>query len=461
MKKWLLAFILFFPVALFAKPLFTNMIIFGDSLSDAGNVPERPIPYKTTPPKQLADLTQDFYVPISNPIDLNGYHVSIVAQFKLNHAPYAWPQLSGTSLLLDQPTINNQPRAFRSMNWPYFLISDAYQDQLTQSHTLLPSMILYYRHIKADIHTSVDYAFASAMSTDRCANLNYIAQNNCDRNTITTAWDTYVNDRSEKNRANFHVPGSLEQVNLFLEDVQNGTVQVGPDTVYTLWVGGNDLAADASEFEKTHNIFIKMKMLSSVLFGIVWNNYDALNKLLSNPNVKAKHIYLFTLFDTATVAPGMQDWSKAMKDANHVAVWAFAHGLNLVVDLLQHHYKEASIHIVPTMNWYTGMAKNVAPYTDVFDPSKLAKACEFSSTAYTQATPPSANCQGYIFWNQLHPSSSANQFVGYQAEQLIKSTYNTQTKIDSSSLPKTGADKKAYIKKQIQQIMLKSKPHAP
>ena len=62
---------------------FSNLIIFGDSLSDVGNLPAASNPIYHYPPQQLDDYNADFYIPNSNPVNTNhgAYMAPIVSIF--------------------------------------------------------------------------------------------------------------------------------------------------------------------------------------------------------------------------------------------------------------------------------------------------------------------------------------------------------------------------------------------
>jgi phospholipase/lecithinase/hemolysin len=248
------------------------------------------------------------------------------------------------------------------------------------------------------------------------------------------------------------IPGSQMQVNLFLNDAANGTVKVGPNTVYTLWIGGNDLSAAADKIMKggLSNI---INALGSLLVGTAWNNYLTLNKLLDQQSVPVNHLYLFTLFNSTKIVPKVQGWSSSMKFLDSIVSVVYEKSLNLVVELEQKAHPNASIHLVPTYTWFANMASNKAPYASLFPASNIGKACELGNMAYANAQTPTANCQGYMFWNQEHPSTSVEQIVGYQFEQEVAKPFNQKdSSMDlalANTAPMTLAQQKAWLKQQI------------
>ncbi len=454
MRKLLISlFISSLAITAFAKPFFSNLIVLGDSLSDIGNFPETPTAFVHTPPKTLADLQTAFYIPITNPINENGYKVSLVQLFKLQHAPYQWPHLASRSELPAQPTIGKQARQDRSYNWPEFFLTDAYQDGLTASQSLLPWVSVINSKQPTSSQDSVDYAWASAMSIANCANYNYLDPTSCTVQSILAAQKNYAENRTPANEIKMQIPGSQKQVDLLLQDVANHRVNVGPNTLYAIWIGGNDMYADANILQ--HGSFSQiLKALTNLLVGISWNNYLTINKLLSQPDLNAKHIYLFTLFDSTKMAPAVQGMSPTLKFLDSIVSAIYAKSLGLVVQLEQKNYPSADVQLVPAYDWFNAMAENQAPYDNLFPKANLGKACELSNVAYGNAQPPQANCQGYLFWNGVHPTMAADQIVGYLFEQQVAKTFDQPSKLLANvNLPMSQSAQKAWLRQQIMTML--------
>ena len=147
MRRFLFVVPLFFSASVFAH--FSNVIVFGDSLSDNGNFPESShIWWKPDGKKDVTNLVPQLYVPFSNPINI-----------KLDN-PY----------LAKQPLIENEknPRAFRSISWSEYFLMSAKQKGLTTSHYIVPSNLLNSEKIPNTI--SFNYAWGYATSAQQCVN---------------------------------------------------------------------------------------------------------------------------------------------------------------------------------------------------------------------------------------------------------------------------------------------------
>ena len=71
--KWMMIiFLLISNTVALSENKFSNLIIFGDSLSDSGNFPETQFAFHDLrAPKTLKNSTSNFYVPFSNPVNKN------------------------------------------------------------------------------------------------------------------------------------------------------------------------------------------------------------------------------------------------------------------------------------------------------------------------------------------------------------------------------------------------------
>src|SRR6056297_604240 len=98
----------------YAAAKYSNVIFFGDSLSDIGNFPMAAQPYLN--PNKAAtvfNLYGMYYIPVSNPVNLSGYKLSIVKLFDLKHKPYIWPDVY-SDILPKAPKIDGESRKNRS-----------------------------------------------------------------------------------------------------------------------------------------------------------------------------------------------------------------------------------------------------------------------------------------------------------------------------------------------------------
>jgi phospholipase/lecithinase/hemolysin len=393
-----------------------NIMIFGDSLSDSGNFPQAPKPFiynKALP--AWHHLSPMFYVPVANPVNRlpGSFAPPLNVLFHTSHK-YVWPNLS-----LDHLSAQASHR-FASLSWTEFLLSFAHQDGLVASPVIYP-----WAHLAADpnsvTHYSVDYAWATATSFDRC---NYfkgyqkVPDHLCNRPGILAARQAYQHHPSAQNYLNLIVPGVRKQVELFIEDVKSRRVKVNQNTCYIIYVGGNDLLDDYERMVSGH----PAKILAGLANMVYWDSHDvykAALTLMNNPAIDARHIYIVNLFNPGLTPAVYQQGKLAAKGAQLVDHY-YNHELRVTVKDLKWYYPKRTIKLVDAHHWFQQMATDpLYQVYQVFDPAKLHQACELSDAAYTHYSTPKANCRGYLFWNSIHPTMAAQAIFAYRLEQLL------------------------------------------
>src|SRR3990167_5091091 len=229
----------------------SNTIVFGDSLSDIGNFPESSqIWWNPVGSKTALNAVSQLYVPFSNPVDT---HVKNTR----------WPSLNN-QFLSPQPPIAGQalPRKYRSINWSQFFLNLAMHKNLITSDIISPTQLLASRKIPS--HYSFDYAWGYAMSNPGCVNPYYQKSAQCDAKTITRARENYIKNPSMQNYQQIEVPGLSEQIQLFLQDKNAHRVSVDKDTIYTFWIGGNDLISASNALLKKYNPTLAVQFFSGI-----------------------------------------------------------------------------------------------------------------------------------------------------------------------------------------------------
>jgi len=432
---------------------FSNMIVFGDSLSDIGNVPENQAFYHDlTKPATLSNLETNFYVPVANPVNPAGYTISFIPyhlpNFVLHNAPY----------LPVQPKLDNVERSNRSIIWNELFLSDAYQAGITKSQNLIPWANLETAQPPIPNSTlySVNYAWVGAISDQGCFNDDWQPQSICTKSAILAARKNYLEHRTDANYKKELLPGLLTQEQLLIQDIQAHKVSVDKNTLYTLWIGGNDMSNDFNHLE--HGALKdRITALKKLVFSTSWHVFQALKVLHTTPDIQAKHIYVFNIFDPSLL-PRIHQWNKTLQLLGKGFVDVYNTGLQLDINMISTLYPQTSVHIVPVHTWTLQMAKAQGIYKSLGFDKHVGQACELSkplSGSYLTPQTSLENCQGFMFWNSIHPAFPLEQILGYQLLQEVNQTFNAvgsnQAVNFTASEIATEQQQKALLKKSIDQ----------
>ncbi len=381
---------------------FSNMIVFGDSLSDIGNFPESPTPFiKLNAPKVVSNTSTSFYVPFSNPVDTNSGNATPPALGIKQQ--YDWPDLN-SSLLAPQVPIENgstsSARKYRSISWTEFFLSYAKANSQTKSAHIVPSYLLMQQKIPAD--SSVNYAWGSAMGAPGCYTRYYTPFKTCDRNSVVTSRQAYMLDPTYDNRTKINVPGLPKQVDFFLQDQQAGRVNADRHTLYAFWIGGNNLV-DA------YNHLLKgqiSRIFDFVLGGPTGSTLTAINKMAETlpADKRPQKVYLFTLMN-----PGLTPGYYHSNVATLAKVLSFSYNSWTALRIDFHNmFSKVQVKLIPIHRWY-----HDASHSDYFK-AQMGNSCQVEGGDYSQAqTIPNTNCKGFMYWNDVHPAVDMQKITAY------------------------------------------------
>lgn len=424
---------------------FSNLIIFGDSLSDVGNLPAASNPIYHYPPQQLDDYNADFYIPNSNPVNTNhgAYMAPIVSIFhtdKSYHKAFvSFLEHNKKYYAAHEP---QKSRAYFSLIWNQYFLADAYQDGLTKSYYLIPSAYLETHTVHPSDQISVNYAWVYALTGNSCFTIQHRQNSDfklCTEDSILQALQNYYKDPAPRERkiANIQIPGMLKQIQEFITDIQRGKVIVNSNTVYVIWIGGNDLAYNFAVIKHQH-FLQKISALWHIIYTTAKNNYKGMRILITHPGIHAQHIYLFNMMN-ASLTPRVSRWSIDDQRIGHAFVAIYNFMLQISVDMINSIYFKGHdvVQITPIYDWFNAMAKRTNCATcESGDFAKLNfkistnsdrifPVCEMSDSDYYASTiPPLQNCKGYMFWNAVHPAMATEQVLGFLFESFVQKTWH-------------------------------------
>ncbi|OGT26681.1 MAG: hypothetical protein A3I77_07630 [Gammaproteobacteria bacterium RIFCSPLOWO2_02_FULL_42_14] len=378
MNRFFLAVLLFYCTSSLAQ--LSNMIVFGDSLSDVGNFPESSrVWWDPQGKKDLHNIVPQLYVPFSNPVST---------------------QTDNPYLAKQAPIENNKnPRKYRSISWPQYFLIDAKNKKLLPSDYIAPSNLLNTQKIPNAI--SFNYAWGYATSEKNCVNPHYQLIKNCDSKSIYDARKNYEENPSHQNYLKLEIPGLFQQLQLFTQDYHANKISVDKNTVYAFWIGGNDLIIAANELRKRGNPFPALKFIFG---GVEKNELKNISILIQQlpVNQRPKNIYALELFNPG-LTPGFYHTKIAsianffVKCANFWLRWDTK---------LFNLFSNTKIVIMPVYQWYENDSENT-----LFQ-AHMGQACQLNFKDYTNPTIiPKTNCMGFMFWNAVHPASGMNKRV--------------------------------------------------
>jgi phospholipase/lecithinase/hemolysin len=374
----------------------SNMIVFGDSLSDGGNFPESSQIWKNPGAKKdLSNAVAQIYVPFSNPVNTQN-----------NDA--AWPTLDDHYLSKQAPLGDQKtPRTYRSISWPQFFLYEAQLKHIAFSQLIAPSELIHARTIAPQI--SFNYAWGFALSGFQCANPYYQPIKNCTQQTIDAAKANYLSSETPANYAAIEIPGLSTQMNLFLHDVQSKKVVVDKNTLYTFWIGGNDLIVASNALLHHKNPFPLLHFALGNVASHVLDNIAILLRSLPTTARPAK-LYVFTLFN-----PGLTPtyYHTALGHLGNFLVHCANAWLRWDVAIFNL-FSKTKIIVVPTNGWFLESAA---------DPAFIwhaGQACQFAGGNYTDPNNiPVSNCAGFMFWNAVHPATPMNTIIAKRLTKIL------------------------------------------
>ncbi|KPJ67407.1 MAG: hypothetical protein AMJ43_03875 [Coxiella sp. DG_40] len=424
---------------------FSNLIIFGDSLSDVGNLPAASNPIYRYPPQKLDDYNADFYIPNSNPVNTShgAYMVPIASIFNTDKSYQetfvSFLERNKKYYAVHEP---QKSRLYFSSIWNQYFLADAYQDGLTKSCYLIPSTYLEAHAIHPSTLISINYAWGCAHTDDSCFTTQHKQNSNlelCTEDSILLALQNYYKDPAphEKKITNVQIPGMLKQIREFIIDEQNGKVIVDSSTIYVIWIGGNDLTYNF-DIVKHQHFLKKICALWRIIYVTPKHVYEGMNMLINHPKIQAQHIYLFNMMN-ARLTPHISRWPIYEQWAGQMLLGIYNFALRITVNMINNVYFKGHdvVRIVPIYDWFNAMAKrtNCATcengdfaklnFKIPTENDRIIPACEMSDSAYyASLISPLQNCKGYMFWNAVHPAMPTQQVLGFLFERFVQKTWH-------------------------------------
>ncbi|QGP52828.1 Autotransporter protein or domain, integral membrane beta-barrel involved in protein secretion [Piscirickettsia salmonis] len=419
---------------------FERLVIFGDSLSDTGNFPE-PNDYSSsdTPPYNL-------YIPIANPVNSQLYGTQFQIPESQAHWNYPSEQFLATASS-PQGLINGQAKTYRSINWPEYFIYNAFLTKNTANSKLTSWYSLYKASTAPDASTSLNYAWAGALTINGFTNQDYTPFQMMDEQELYDLKQSYLNNKISIGK--IAIPGLNQQINIYLNDLNNKKVEKNDSTAYLIYIGGNDIAETLSNDLLSFKLKTFFSKVGSVSFPgtIAMNVKAAVDSLIQNAN--AKRIYILTYLNVANLPTAYNQSSSPL------IRWPLKKLISSIVST----YNKQLISLFNTATYQSII--NVLPVGQTID--KVAQTPQFSHSVQnglscvnqvataTNPQPNINNCnynnsQTYFAWNNSHLTTIVNQYVAYQVY------YNMINSIHLKTIQSDAKEQEA-IKKSITSVL--------
>ncbi len=203
------------------------------------------------------------------------------------------------------------------------------------------------------------------------------------------------------------VPGVLKQVHLYLKNVNH---HPNPNTLFILWAGGNDFY---------QNIVRLLTRNGQPLAHPIENIVKSV-RLLIKSGVPAQHIYVLNLPNFSMVPAVQGLLSKHIQNQKvfdaSLSIISFIsdiYNLSLKTNLVLHTYgKFSPAHVFPVDKLFLSVYFNK---DNIKKTLGLDKASNITC-AQAQALPV---CQGYLFYNSMHPTTAVHQYLAKVLQDYI------------------------------------------
>lgn len=358
------------------KPNFKNVIIFGDSLSDAGN-PNGPNELK------------------------NGNNIWVRVKDKVG-----------------APITNMDVDRDQHLLWVNYFMEDFFDGQ-----SIYPAS--HVKLLKLDpTKESIDYAWASAESGFRYINDTeyppplYYPYNDAQ---CMTHGPGHINNLSAC------VPSVERQIQFYLADVKN---QPSPDTLFIIWAGGNDIFNNtgklltSSETAKDNVAKWLKSLLSHLSISPSWNaspTWEHLSRPISNilsakdmlirAGVSREQIYVIDLPDLSKTPAANNKTNGNPFILGILKIVTSAFNTNLRLALSYNVFNKMNLpasHIYSANSLFKKIINNPLKYgfTNVKDSCVDNKKLPY--------------CLGYLFFDDKHPTTMAGKLMGQELADYIK-----------------------------------------
>ncbi len=209
------------------------------------------------------------------------------------------------------------------------------------------------------------------------------------------------------NRLKLMIPALSTQVDFFLQDLRANKIQVDRSTVYAFWIGGNNMINSYNHLLKWHPADMMRFLFASPTAGVL-KAIDHMRKSMGQDNLP-KTVYVFNLMDPGLTHSYYKTDIAPLATALS-AIYNFWTYLRVDYYNLLHTTK---VRVIPIDDWYTEASQHH------YFKAHLGQNCQVKGGNFTKADSIPNNCQGFMYWNDIHPAVDMQKITAYRFLSVI------------------------------------------
>lgn len=368
---------------------FDNLIVFGDSLSDAAS--------------WSTNLNQASHKSMGN-----------------NY----WIPVEGTT---GAPITSQDKQTQQQTLWPNYLVQNTtlFSENPNQTRLIYPSSQMDFFGF-SPLRYNIDYAWASAETGRRY--LNDMDSKKIDQGYYYADESCQITGAGKIDATHACVPGVLTQVQTYLKAVN---YKPNPRSLIILWAGANDIFNNVIRIKEANQHDNKLILLAKLLLAAYPSNYIPSTEPLSSPvkNIKqavelliiagvpAQNIYVISLPDLSRTPIAIRN-----TQGEKILLYTFS----IICDIFN-----IALHMELSFNYlhaqYNLPNGNIISADSLFDAILKNEPQEglihhLEDCVLNHAEP---YCEGYIFFNNKHPTTKVHSMISeYIAKTLSQRVTN-------------------------------------
>eukprot|EP01135_Chromosphaera_perkinsii_P010969 Nk52_evm3s2309 gene=Nk52_evmTU3s2309 len=392
---------------------FDSLFVFGDSLSDIGNVLNAPI---------TNELLDDGF------FSTNPYTGKAFTRPNRDYGPQCYQKLM-------------ENRNNNGAGWSEYFIQIAKEQGSTDCTSVLPSMYVHLKECVDDIkqqakagnkfQVSMNYAWASAVSRGPLRDYNKVIKTDLapnDLKGITMKWLEGEN-RGESARDWVDIPPVSTQMQFFEDNVKNKIVKTTGNDIFVLWSGGNDLLDGISKLVKGGEATIEglFRLFDFAARDTVANAAELLDNMYDVAKTDVAFVvdvpspllmpYIYSMGNLRNIMPAID--------------LAFRYGIKWRVNaynMKQYVLGEKKrIEFISARTFYDELIEEDKQrpegekmFNKAFDKDNKPMPCPRPTTEKERLE----NCKGYLFeYDGTHPTSQTHQLISAKIYKHIKNYF--------------------------------------
>ena len=224
------------------------------------------------------------------------------------------------------------------------------------------------------------------------------------------------------------VPSVIKQVKKFIELAKQNDFKPNKDTKVIIWVGGNDVFGNIVKTLNIPKINIKniREQFNKFHPSLLVNNVQTSIELLESYGIKPRNIYVFALPNFKYV-PAVHQLIAGFPSTAQTIITSLLSAMSInynnILEFMANH-KGANFYNVSSDLASLVKDPQNPKYTEYFGKVNDNPFSMCSDTITTPSNNPDENfpiCKGYIFYNNMHPTTYTHKMIADNFEKYLKS----------------------------------------